>query len=325
MAARSRKSASNGRINPDWGRLRPDSSEGMRALWETAARLNVEQPGPGEWVPWRAVEVRPEILPRAEREPDPDTVDRYAFAFDLLPPIHVQAGSLVLVDGHHRITAAPLAGRDHIRLIERDLSDEELPIEAIRLNTTHGRPLSREERQTAAVRLIASDPEGAVWHDRAIHDLIHLDRRLIAKIRKQSARAAEMVPAEAERVLTVADVDWSTGRPIDPEAEGDHEGNGTAPTGRTNGDDPRWKQASFAGATAAPRDRAAEDAAIITADMVAALKLSRHLPEYVAERSAAGYREKHREQGLTMAAWWTAYAAALADLITAAATPEAVR
>lgn len=179
------------RTNPDWGLPGEHTSEGMRDLWASAALLDEnlrteEQRARGErWVPWRAIEIRHEILPRERREPDPETVERYAAIFDQLPAVTVQAGTLVLIDGLHREHAAPLAGRDHIRVIEREVPDDLLWVEAFRANVTHGRALTMTERRAMAERILRAYPQREEWPDTAIARLVMMERHAIARLREK--------------------------------------------------------------------------------------------------------------------------------------------
>ena len=145
--------AVRGKTGPDYGR--PDDrllTEALQDGWRTAAVLNDQAPGDGEWVPIRAIQVREAILPRMQL--DTDAVERYALAFDQLPPITVQKDTFVLIDGRHRLAAAPQAVRDHIRIREMDIPDEDLADWAVQANVTHGVPLTQAERMHAAKGLL---------------------------------------------------------------------------------------------------------------------------------------------------------------------------
>lgn len=133
----------------DHGRPGPHSSEGLLDLWRTAAHLNEARwTDRGEYVPWRAIEVWGAILPREQL--DNDAVEQYRENFDNLPPIQVQRGTLTLINGHHRLVAAPGAIRDHIRIIEVDVSDEDLREAAFLANMTNGVRMTPAERIAGA-------------------------------------------------------------------------------------------------------------------------------------------------------------------------------
>ena len=83
-----------------------EGSQGIREEWSMAAQMELQYGGPGMWVPWRAIEIREDILPREQKFPDRETVERYAADFYNLPPITVQRGTFVLIDGRHRLEAA---------------------------------------------------------------------------------------------------------------------------------------------------------------------------------------------------------------------------
>ena len=88
-----------------------EANEGIRELWETADRLNKSRPGKGTWVAWREVEIREELLPRERL--DEEAVRCYEPIMDQLPPIKFQRETLILIDGRHRLAAAPRFN-DHI-------------------------------------------------------------------------------------------------------------------------------------------------------------------------------------------------------------------
>lgn len=196
--------------NPDHGRPGPQTSAGLRELWATAAHLNEHAPGEGEWVPWRAIEVREAILPRERL--DQAAVDRYAQTFDALPPVRVQAGTFVLIDGRHRLAAVHRATRDHIRIVELACADDELEDEATRANVQHGVPLSQEERLKAAKAMYArhhpdtGGTSGTAWTDARIAEWSGVGRTMVAewvakdrqKVRETAERAAvQAVPGRA--------------------------------------------------------------------------------------------------------------------------------
>lgn len=186
---------------PDHGRPGPHTSEGMRDLWNSAERLNRDFPGPGEWVPVRSIEVRRELTPR-DGEPDRETCEKYAEAFDALPPIQVQRDTFVLIDGWHRLRSTRYAVRDHIRIIETDVSDDELEDAALVANVRHGRPLTAFERRNALEGLIRRHGPESVdpWHDERIasavsvgvHHVRRITREMQAQRDKKASKLVDM-------------------------------------------------------------------------------------------------------------------------------------
>lgn len=131
------------------------------ALKEAWGRVG-ELPGgdvPGEWVPWMAVWIKDGVSPRAINS---ETVDRYAENFAAImstAPIRVQRGTFALIDGRHRLEAAPKASSDFVRIVEVDVSDDDLPLMAFRANVGHGLPYTLSERVAGAKLLLRAYPD----------------------------------------------------------------------------------------------------------------------------------------------------------------------
>ena len=86
-----------------------------------------------------------ELYPRFEL--DNYSVNQYRQSIDLLPPILISR-SKILVDGYHRIIAHKLEEREEIEVEYFESEDEnEIFIEAIKRNNSHGKQLSIEEKQ----------------------------------------------------------------------------------------------------------------------------------------------------------------------------------
>lgn len=179
-------------------------TEALEAAWTAAAALmekygNVG--GRGEFVPWEAVVVRDDLTPR--RMTNSGAVEQYAEVFEELPPIVVQRDTFVLIDGWHRLHAAPQSGRDHVRIVEMDCPDDELFAAAIVANKGHGLPLAMSERVAGAKRLLREHPE---WADKRISDLAGVSARSVwqyrqdAVQREQEQAAKEHREPEPERV-----------------------------------------------------------------------------------------------------------------------------
>jgi ParB-like chromosome segregation protein Spo0J len=94
----------------------------------------------------------PELNPRAQM--CEETIIRYMESFNALPPVNIQEGTGVLVDGFHRVEAATRLGAEVIPVHMLDIPDEELHLYAGLANAHHGRSLSRAERNRFVVRLV---------------------------------------------------------------------------------------------------------------------------------------------------------------------------
>jgi ParB-like chromosome segregation protein Spo0J len=94
----------------------------------------------------------PEFNPRAQL--CEETVSRYMESFDALPPVSIQEGTGVLVDGFHRVEAATRLGAEAVPVRMLDIPDEELYLYAGLANCGHGRALNRAERNRFIVRLV---------------------------------------------------------------------------------------------------------------------------------------------------------------------------
>lgn len=114
---------------------------------------------PGEWVPWMAVWIKDGVSPRAINS---ETVDRYAENFAAImstAPIRVQRGTFALIDGRHRLEAAPKASSDFVRIVEVDVSDDDLPLMAFEANIGHGLGYTLSERVAGAKLMLRHYPQ----------------------------------------------------------------------------------------------------------------------------------------------------------------------
>lgn len=102
--------------------------------------------------PLRELVLMPELSPRARL--CEETVIRYMESFDSLPPVRVQEGTNIVVDGYHRIEAAQRMGLEQLVVEEEPIPDEDLILVAGLLNAQHGQPLTRTERNKLAVTLV---------------------------------------------------------------------------------------------------------------------------------------------------------------------------
>lgn len=96
----------------------------------------------------------PELSPRAKL--CEETVIRYMDSFGSLPPVRVQAGTNVVIDGYHRVEAAVRLGLEDLLVAVEEIDDEALRLEAGLANVSHGQPLTRAERNRLAVALVSA-------------------------------------------------------------------------------------------------------------------------------------------------------------------------
>jgi ParB-like chromosome segregation protein Spo0J len=105
-----------------------------------------------------------------------------------LPPILVQKHSSRVVDGMHRLEAAKLRGEKTIRARFIDCTDKDAFILAVKSNTLHGLPLSRNDRLFGAKRILTWHPD---WSDRAVGMATGLSAKTIAGLRRRSSNGAQ--------------------------------------------------------------------------------------------------------------------------------------
>ena len=107
-----------------------------------------------------------------------------------LPPILVHRDSMQVIDGVHRLKAARARGESTIATIFFDGDDDEAFICAVRANTTHGLPLTLDDRKAAAMRIIVSRPN---LSDRIIGSFTGLADKTVAVIRRSSANGTQLI------------------------------------------------------------------------------------------------------------------------------------
>jgi hypothetical protein len=107
-------------------------------------------------VPIQSIVVRADILPRAEL--NQAQIEHYADIFDELPPIVVQKKTRVLIGGYHRLEAGLYAVRDTIRIVEKDVKDEDLADEALRDNIANGQPYTPADRKRNIAKALGRHP-----------------------------------------------------------------------------------------------------------------------------------------------------------------------
>jgi hypothetical protein len=111
-----------------------------------------------------------------------------------VPPILVQQGTMRVIDGMHRIRAACLRGKQHLEAYLIPCDDDESFLRAVRMNLTHGLPLTLADRKAAACRIIQAHPE---WSDRAIAAAAGLSDKTVGSVRR---RLADTIPRTRWRI-----------------------------------------------------------------------------------------------------------------------------
>ena len=126
--------------------------------------------------------------PRVEGE-NPEHVRTLVETTAKLPPILVHRPTMGVIDGVHRVRAALLRNEQHIEVRFVDGSKEDAFILAVKLNTVHGLPLSRADRNAAAERILRNRPH---WSDRAVAVIAGLSDKTVGAIRRRTT--AELPP-----------------------------------------------------------------------------------------------------------------------------------
>jgi len=150
----------------------------------------------------------PADSPRLDGE-DAEHVQQLANIEDSLPPVLVNRSTLRVIDGMHRLRAALLRGDEFIEAHFYDGSDEDAFVEAVKLNVTHGRPLSRVDRSAAAARIIRTHP---AWSDRKIASVAGVAAATVAAIRRRSTDQVEQLNTRLGRDGRARPVDVREGR-----------------------------------------------------------------------------------------------------------------
>ncbi|MDH6134212.1 hypothetical protein P3T37_003614 [Kitasatospora sp. MAA4] len=144
-----------------------------------------------EYVPLGAL--RPGHSPRLAGE-DEAHVRLLAECGVQLPPILVQRGTMLVVDGMHRLRAAEFRGDSEIEVAYVEGPDDEIFVRAVRENIAHGLPLSLSDRKAAAARILTVHPE---WSDRMVAKIVGLSPKTAGAVRR---RATEEIPQLHTRI-----------------------------------------------------------------------------------------------------------------------------
>ena len=123
------------------------------------------------------------------RSLDPAHVLVLIGVLDLCPPIVVERGSLLLLDGRHRAAAAATLGRDTIPVRWVD-GDEAILLEAaVSANSQHGLPLTYAQRKAAAGRLLDLAPD---WSNRRVARACGLSEATVRRMTRPGASTTQV-------------------------------------------------------------------------------------------------------------------------------------
>jgi len=124
-------------------------------------------------------------------------IAHYSEVFDNLPPVIVQKGTGVLIDGFHRVAAAKHIGRCDVPADEVDIYDDELFAEACKRNNAHGLALSNDERNEAIVKLYKDG-----YKQEALGQMWGINKAQVSYIVGAEDRAEKVRPANSNQKLT---------------------------------------------------------------------------------------------------------------------------
>jgi ParB-like chromosome segregation protein Spo0J len=154
------------------------------------------------------------LSPRTEAT-DPQHVAALAEVLSDVPPILVQASTLRVIDGVHRVLAARSVGRTTIRAVIFEGDETAAHIEAVHRNVRHGKPLTLAEREAAASKFLELVPE---WSDRRIAIVSGISPKTVARLRERATVDSAQLRARVGRDGRVRSVDSSEVRRLVVEA-----------------------------------------------------------------------------------------------------------
>jgi hypothetical protein len=250
---------------------------------------------------------------------DDFTVERYAEAWDRLPPITVYEVDerWLIADGFHRHAAAVMLGKRTIPAEIRLGSFTDALDYVSSVNLFHGLPLARTERRRAVEVKLKLHHD---WSDRRTAEELGVSRELVAKIRKQLIEGAQ-IPNNPGRVGSDGKLYTTAGLPRDPEERAPRDRReddyGAAERGRRNmgaavGEaTPPWEEAPPARAKTAiadevhfaggvdPRTIAQQGPIDVAAPTIEELLdvMAKQIMQVVAWTQAEGFLESYRAAG----------------------------
>jgi ParB-like chromosome segregation protein Spo0J len=145
------------------------------------------------------------LSPRMETT-DPQHVAALAEVLSDVPPILVQASTMRVIDGVHRVLAARLVGQSTIRAVIFDGDETAAHVEAVHRNVRHGKPLTLAEREAAASKFLELVPE---WSDRRIATVSGISPKTVARLRERATVDSAQMRARVGRDGRVRAVDSS--------------------------------------------------------------------------------------------------------------------
>jgi ParB-like chromosome segregation protein Spo0J len=137
---------------------------------------------------------------------DPQHVAALAEVLGDVPPILVQASTLRVIDGVHRVLAARSIGQTTIRAVLFEGDEIAAHIEAVHRNVRHGKPLTLAEREAAATKFLDLVPE---WSDRRIATVSGISPKTVARLRERATADSAQLRARVGRDGRVRAVDSS--------------------------------------------------------------------------------------------------------------------
>ncbi|CAM3617649.1 ParB/RepB/Spo0J family partition protein [Kibdelosporangium persicum] len=128
---------------------------------------------------------------------------------DELPAIVVHRQTMRVIDGAHRLKAAVLRGERTIKVRYFDGTADDAFVLAVKMNVSHGLPLSLADRKAAAERIFESHPH---WSDRAIASAVGLAAGTVAAMRRELAHEVLPVTTRIGRDGRTRPVDGAASR-----------------------------------------------------------------------------------------------------------------
>jgi hypothetical protein len=150
-----------------------------------------------------------------------DHVETLVAAEDPLPPITVHRATMRVIDGFHRVRAATWRGDEKIAVRFFDGDEAEAFVLAVKLNVTHGLPLTLADRKRAAERIMASHSQ---WSDRRVASVTGISPGTVAEIRRRVVSGPEHEESRVGQDGRVRPLDASAGRRLAGELLTDNPG-----------------------------------------------------------------------------------------------------
>lgn len=129
-----------------------------------------------------------------------------------VPPIIVHRSTMGIIDGRARVAAARQRHQDTIaaQFFEDSSTDEAFVLGVLANSaTTHGRPLTRQDRKADAARILQMHPG---WSDHVIASMVGLTHPTVAAIRGRSTSKSFQSNTRRGRDGTIRPVDANNGR-----------------------------------------------------------------------------------------------------------------